>query len=305
MNLQRRIALTVSLLAIGLGTGHLVQSRVADREAATAPKPRKIEQLSAGTADLPEFPAPTTATPVKAGTQPLAAPDAATQQAEAANACPVELHLLAETNATIALALAAPCHADERVVVKHGGLAVTARTSTTGLLTMDIPAMETQAKVAISFLDGSDVQGRVQVPDLASLRRFGVQWMSDDEFDLQAYENGAEFGQPGNVSATNPKAPVPGQAAQGGYLTLLGDTTVSLPMQAQIYTFPQSGEAEVTVEATVSPATCGREMLGEAITSVDGKVAVSELTLAMPDCSVPGGILVLKNLVPEMKLAAR
>ena len=32
---------------------------------------------------------------------------------------------------------------------------------------------------------------------------------------------------------------------------------------------------------------------------------VSELTLAMPECAAAGDILVLKNLVPEMKLAAR
>lgn len=303
MNLQRRIALAVSLLAIGLGTGHFVQSRAAGNDVAAAPKPRKIEQLSAGTADLPELAPPATATPKAAEAQQPATP--AQQQAAAAKACPVELHLLAESNASIALALAAPCHADERVVVKHGGLAITARTSVSGLLTLDLPAMETQAKVAIGFLDGSDVQGRVQVPDMAATRRFGVQWMSADRFDLQAYENGADFGQPGNISASNPATPAAGKPASRGYLTVLGDATVSLPMQAQVYTFPPSGEAEVTVEANVSPATCGREMLGEAITSVDGKVSVSELTLAMPDCSVPGGILVLKNLVPEMKLAAR
>lgn len=300
MNLQRRIALAVSLLAVGLGTGHFVQSR-AGAAAPTEPKPRKIEQLSAGAQALPS-PVPTPATtPVKAeasGTAP------ATQTA-AAETCPVRLHLLAETNAMIALALAAPCQADARVVVKHGGLAVTARTSAAGLLTLDIPAMETQAKVAISFADGTDVQGRVDVPDMAETRRFGVQWMSDDQFGLQAYENGAQFGQPGNVSASRPATPAIDKPAPGGFLTVLGDTSVSLPMLAQVYTFPRSGEAEVTVEANVSPATCGREMLGEAITSVDGRVTVSELTLAMPDCSVPGGILVLKNLVPEMKLAAR
>mgnify|MGYP006147623581 CR=1 FL=1 len=73
----------------------------------------------------------------------------------------------------------------------------------------------------------------------------------------------------------------------------------ALPGQAQVTPLRQ------VVEAAVTEATCGRELLGETLTSRGGAVEVAELTLAMPDCAAAGDILVLKNLVPEMTLAAK
>lgn len=295
MNLQRRLALAISLLAVGLGTGHFVQSRATER-AETTPKPEKIEQLSAGTdaATLKIDP------PAATGAV-LATAEAATQE----KSCPLQLDLLAKSQAMIGLSLSAPCHGDQRVVIKHGGLAITGHTTLDGKLTLDLPAMEEQARVTVNFIDGSDVLGRVEVPEVKELHRFAVQWMDNDRFDLQAYEDGADFGTPGNINVDNTGFSADGTAPKGGYLTVLGDTSVSLPMQAQIYTFPPQGEAEVMVEAVVTPSTCGREMLGEAVSSVGGKVSVSDVTLAMPDCSVPGGVLVLKNIVPDMEVAVR
>ncbi len=58
------------------------------------------------------------------------------------------------------------------------------------------------------------------------------------------------------------------------------------------------------VEAAVTDLTCGRELLGETLTSVGGAVMVNDLTVAMPDCDATGDILVLKNLVPDMKIAS-
>lgn len=295
MNLQRRLALAISLLAVGLGTGHFVQSRAAER-AETAPKPEKIEQLSAGT-DA----ATLKIDPPAANGAVLATAEALAEE----KSCPLQLDLLAKSQAMIGLSLSAPCHGDQRVVIKHGGLAITGRTTLDGKLMLDLPAMEVQARVTVNFIDGSDVLGRVEVPEVKDLHRFAVQWMENDRFDLQAYEDGADFGTPGNINTTNTGFSTDGTAPKGGYLTVLGDTSVSLPMQAQIYTFPRQGEAEVMVEAVVTPSTCGREMLGEAVTSVGGKVSVSDVTLAMPDCSVPGGVLVLKNIVPDMEVAVR
>jgi hypothetical protein len=295
MNLQRRIALAISLLAVGLGMGHFVQSRAAER-AETAPRPEKIEQLSAGADAVTlkiEPPSPD-------GTV-LASAEALAEE----KSCPLQLDLLAKSQAMISLSLSAPCHGDQRVVIKHGGLAVTGHTTPEGKLMLDLPAMEEQARVTVNFIDGSDVLGRVEVPEVKDLHRFAVQWMDNDRFDLQAYEDGADFGTPGNINITNTGIPADGAQPRGGFLTVLGDTSVSLPMQAQVYTFPREGEAEVTVEATVTPSTCGREMLGEAVSSVGGKVSVSDVTLAMPDCSVPGGVLVLKNIVPDMEVAVR
>lgn len=137
------------------------------------------------------------------------------------------------------------------------------------------------------------------MPEVASLRRFGVQWMADDSFQLHAFEKGASYGQPGHVSAG-------GQDGGQGRLTVLGDAGVENPMLAEVYTYPADATlpVEVVVEAAVTDKTCARELIGETLTSVAGAAYVTDLTVATPDCDAAGDILVLKNLVPDMKLAA-
>ena len=352
MNTQRRLALAVSLLAVGLGAGHLVQSRSAAPAAApqpladaapvadlptgtvvaaglaqTALKPENVEQLAAGLDDLPS---PLSVLPSTEGLSPLPAapalkpaapvappaaqaaplpPSADTAPAQTATApapaCDMTLDLLADSNAMIGITVIAPCRPNQRVMVKHGGLSVTGKTSASGTMFMNLPAMEVQAKLDLTFPDGEKLGSVVEMPEVASLQRFAVQWLDRDAFQLQAFENGADYGQPGHVSAAMPHTPAPGLASEGGFVTLLGDADVDLPMQAEVYTFPIRGSAEVLVEAAVTPETCGRELLGETISVVGGTVNISELTLAMPECDAAGDILVLKNLVPEMTLASR
>ncbi|MBL8561594.1 MAG: hypothetical protein JNN06_04880 [Gemmobacter sp.] len=321
MNTQRRLALAVSLLAVGLGAGHLVQSRAAKPAAPPAVepvaeadlKPKNVQQLAAGSDDLAS---PLSVLPPVDGLDPLPAapalkpaePKVVTAPKPAALAaadCDMSLDLLADSNAMIGITVIAPCRPNQRVMVKHGGLAVTGKTSASGTMFMNLPAMEVQARIELSFPDGEKLGSTVEMPEVAAMQRFAVQWLERDAFQLQAFENGADYGQPGHVSAVKPQTPAPGLAAQGGFVTLLGDETVDLPMLAEVYTFPAKGEAEVLVEAAVTPETCGRELLGETVSAVGGKISVSELTLAMPECEAAGDILVLKNLVPEMKLAAR
>lgn len=307
MELKRRIALAAALVAVGLGAGHIVQKRDAEeRLAAAEPElavdPASIQPLAAE-ADPPAL--SPEAAPALPAAPILAAPEPAAPVVESAEACPVTLDLGARENAMLGLTLAAPCHADERVVVKHGGLAVTGHLSATGTLFLDLPAMTAEGVVDVIFPDGTLADAAQPMPEVAMLRRVAVQWLDRDRFQLHAFENGADYGQPGHVSAATPQTPAPGFGAKAGYLTRIGDDTVRLPMLAEIYTFPASGPAEIAIEAAVSPETCGRELLGETVASLGGKVATSELTLAMPDCAALGDILVLKNPVPEMKLAGR
>lgn len=305
MDMKRRIALASALLAVGLGAGHFVQSRAKPaQQAALAPevKPQSVVPLAATIEPaLPEPVKP--ALPAAPALEPAAKPE--TAPAPVADACPVELELMQQDNAMVGITLLAPCRPGQRLVIKHGGLAITAQTSTTGSLFLDIPAMETQARIDISFPDGEKIASTIPMPEVAQMQRFAVQWLDRDAFQLHAFENGADYGKPGHVSAAAPQRPAPGEIAQGGFLTLLGDATTDLPMLAEVYTFPKGGTPEVLIESAVTADTCGRELLGETIGSVGGKVSVNELTLAMPECDAAGDILVLKNLVPEMKLAAR
>ncbi len=331
MELKRRLALVFAILSIALGAGHLVQNNPAagkparPAEAAASPpgkvmkaevtavKPSSVEMLTAEAE--PAKPALPSAKPAvelapiaeKAITKPVAAPTSEIlPSAQQDDACPVTLDLAARDNAVIAVTLLAPCHPDERVVLRHGGLAIAAKTSATGALFIDIPALETGATLSVRLADDSTVQASIDVPEAAALSRFGVQWLADDTFQLHAFEDGADYGTPGHVSAQNPGQLLPGTPVKGGWLSRLGDPTVDLPMQAEIYTFPKGGtDVDVVVEATVTEATCGRELIGETLTMTGGASYVTDLTLAMPDCAAKGDILVLKNLVPDMKLAAK
>jgi hypothetical protein len=223
-----------------------------------------------------------------------------------AETCPVTLKLAAAPQAMIGVSLMAPCAPNARVVIGQAGLSITAKTNADGALFLSIPALAVDAKVTARLAATPEVAQSVHIPAMATLRRFGVQWQNQDAFQVHAFENGADYGQPGDVFADVPQSPVIGQAEAGGFLTLLGDASVNLPMMAEIYTFPEglAANAEVVIEAAVTEATCGRELLGETIMTMAGEAYVTELTLAMPDCDAVGDILVLKNLMTDLTIAA-
>jgi hypothetical protein len=227
-------------------------------------------------------------------------------QPEVADACALTLDLMPEANAMIGLTLLAPCHINERVVIKHAGLAVSGMTTANGALFTGIPAMEPQALVEVLFSDGETFGATIDIPEVADLRRFAVQWQADDAFQLHAFERGAAYGDAGHVSGADPHRPPAGAPAQGGFLTLLGDSTTETPMLAEVYTFPADATSlpEVVIETAVTDLTCGRELLGETIRSTGGLVEVIDLTVAMPECEAVGDYLVLKNLVSELNIAS-
>ena len=334
MKINRTSAIrALAVVFVAFAAGHLVQSisakpvpePVADQ---MSEAPRDIQLLVAGAGEIDAV----TPLEIAADATALTAPPVAAQTATAPGVqlaglspidempaaplaaqpteppCKVTLDLSAEPGAMIGALLLAPCHPGERIVLRHAGLAVTGQTTATGSLFVGLPALEAAAKVEIIFADGERVAAAVEFPDFADLRRFGVQWQADrDAFQLQAYEGGASFGDAGHKNADNPGAsPIGQDPMEAGYLSLLGDPTTPLPMLAEVYTFPRAAAAgaEVMIEAPVTAATCGHEMIGETLSSIAGKVTVTELTLAMPQCDAVGDFLVLKNLVPDMTLAA-
>ena len=260
------------------------------------------------TIQLADLSPPDAMLPAVAMPRPDTLPTAPLAAQPAAPECKLTLELSAEPGAMIGARLLAPCHPDQRIVLHHAGLVVTGQTTATGAMFLGLPALEAVAEVAVVFGNGDRVSAVVELADFAGLHRFGVQWQAGrDAFQLQAYEGGASFGDAGHVSAENPgSAPTGPDQTGDGYLSLLGDATTELPMLAEVYTFPRNPApgAEVVIEAPVTAVTCGHEMIGETLSSRAGKVTVTELTLAMPECDAVGGFLVLKNLVPDMTLAA-
>ncbi|MGL4320894.1 MAG: hypothetical protein ACRCS3_08530 [Paracoccaceae bacterium] len=225
---------------------------------------------------------------------------------ETADACTPSLRLAAAPQAMIGVSFVAPCAPNARVVIDHEGLAITAKTNAQGTLFLSVPALAVDAKVSARLAEAAPVEQSVRVPAMATLRRMGVQWHDADAFQLHAFENGAGYDEPGHVSASKPQIPTTGLAGMGGFITVLGDASVTSPMMAEVYTFPSgiAANADIVIESAVTEATCGRELLGETIMTLAGDVYITELTLAMPDCDAVGDILVLKNLLTDLTIAA-
>lgn len=213
--------------------------------------------------------------------------------------CDVQFDLVAQPGAMIGLTVLAPCNPQERVVLWHAGLAVTARTSSTGSLFTSLPALTPDAAVEVRFASGNRVAQSITMPEAKDLKRFAVQWQDADAFQLHAFESGAGYNQPGHFSAA-----FTGIAGAGSFVNILGDAATDLPLLAEVFTFGPGKNVDVVVEATVSEATCGRTIFGEMIAAEGGKVIIQDLTLAMPECDGLGDILVLKNLMQDMTLAA-
>jgi hypothetical protein len=237
---------------------------------------------------------------------PSSAPVAATPATETADAaCPITMKVAVGPQAMIGVSIQAPCAPEARVVVEHEGLKITQKTDATGSVFLSIPALAVDATITATVANADPISENLRVPAMTTLRRFGVQWQDRDAFQLHAFENGADYGDAGHLSEAAPHTPLTGAPPASGYVTLLGNADVARPMMAQIYTFPEGGISnnDVLVEAIVTDATCGREMLGETIIAMDGKAYTSELTLAMPDCNGVSDILVLKNLMADMTIA--
>lgn len=326
MNKKKSAIRAGAVLVVALAAGHLVQTMNAGKSVAAAEKPKAIEQVSAGpeaaAAPAPALPASAALTPVPAAPAPLpeptapaptlaaadpvaplpapAVPEMAPKAAEAPADCALDLALTAGPKAMIAVALTAPCRAGERVVLRHGGLAFAETLDAAGNLALDLPALNATGEVSVLFPDAEILRDAVAVPDAAATRRFAVQWMADDAFQLHAFEKGANYGEPGDVHAGQPLSP------DGGLLVSLGDPGLDLPMLAEVYTWPADPAiaAEIVIESAVTQATCGRELLGETVVAQAGSVTVTDLTLAMPGCDAVGDILVLKNPGQGVTLAA-
>ncbi|MFN3845690.1 MAG: hypothetical protein ACK4RZ_07690 [Paracoccaceae bacterium] len=324
MLLQRKLTLMVTTGAVALGAGHFVQQQAADRAGSDAKTVvvSSVMTVAAGPEEIeprvpqvqqPVLPAEAATdavveqetaaeTLVAAATISDSAPIIPTKDAfndDGGSDCPINLDLVAQSGAMIGVSLLAPCHADQRVVLRHEGLAVTGRTSSSGALFLSLPAFTAVAEVQAAFAMGDKVTETLTMTDFDGIERFAVQWQDADAFQLHAFENGAGYDQPGHISAA-----FTGKPGMTGVMTVLGDTSTDLPLLSEIYTFGPETTADVVLEAAVTETACGRELLGETIHAKNGRVVVTEVTVAMPDCDAVGDILVLKNLLQDMTLAA-
>lgn len=135
-----------------------------------------------------------------------------------------------------------------------------------------------------------------------------LQWHGPAGFQLHALEFGASYEDEGHVWSGAPKAPGRSLRGEGGFLTRLGDPSVG--GVAEVYSYPvglmdEEGAVALTVEAEVTSRNCGTDIAGQVMQRrADGGMAIRDVAFSVPGCDAVGDILVLKNILGGVKIAA-
>ncbi|WP_109313770.1 hypothetical protein [Ruegeria sp. AU67] len=217
--------------------------------------------------------------------------------------CTLSARAKSVPGAAARLTVKAPCHGNERIEIHHSGLTVTQRTDKNGALDLTIPALSEYAIFLISVDDQTGTVATTHIPDLANYNRIALQWQGETDLQIHALEFGASYGTAGHVSS-NP------DAKGAGKVVHLGQQAFGDAQNIEIYSFPagetsQTGSIELTVEAEVTEANCGRDLAVQSLElRGDRRLRSRDLTLPMPDCTRAGDFLVLNNLLQDLTIAA-
>lgn len=207
--------------------------------------------------------------------------------------CRPTLSLGAAPYGMVSLTLLAPCNPGQRVVIRHAGLSFTAVSSPTGVVSQSFPALRTDALVAVYLGDSQFLMGQTTVPDADDFTRVALIWEPPAELEMRVTD-----GEKLLVGGS-------GLIESGGeQVFALGSTEVDSPVLSRVYSTPGNdlGEARITAELRITPASCGRTIRLATLLSNRGTVIEEERLVPVPLCGTSGDILVLKNLAPALKL---
>ncbi|MGC5198506.1 hypothetical protein, partial [Aphanothece microscopica] len=177
MRVIRTIALGTAVATMALGAGHMVQTRAgtdAVERARTAPAPWESKDIPKNIVTLSAGPSTAAAAAPVPDPQPVLAPEPV-----AAPDCTPGLRVSAAPGALLDVALTAPCDGGARVVLRHGGLAVTGRLTNAGQLSVLLPALDAAGDVSAILPGGGGLVAAAPV-DLSAVERFAVQWSGAD-----------------------------------------------------------------------------------------------------------------------------
>ena len=223
--------------------------------------------------------------------------------------CDPEMTVETMAAALINVVISADCLPNERVTLDHAGMVFSEATNARGLLEVTIPALDEEAQITATFLDGHAVSASATVSSLSFYDRVVIQSDSDSAITLHALEYGAGYSDRGHVWSGAAGGIENAATGKGGFLITLGDPTMDNARMAEIYTFPtgiaqDDGQVQLSVEIEVTNHNCGRPVDAKALqTGAAGDLDVRSLSLTMPDCDAVGDFLVLKNFVNDLKVA--
>ncbi|WP_136441970.1 translocase [Pacificoceanicola onchidii] len=225
--------------------------------------------------------------------------------------CAISMEATTSAGAMVSLAVDAPCNANERVTIHHHGMMFTDVMAEDGSLNIAVPALTENALFIAAFSNGEGATASAEVTSLAFYDRVAVQWKGDTGLQLHAREFAADYFTTGHVWAESSGDLAAAANGEGGFLVRLGETNAPDALMAEVYTFPsgtakKSGDILLSVEAEVTEVNCDAQVEAQTLDVRGGEaLRVGDLTLEIPACDSVGDFLVLKNIVQDLKVAAR
>lgn len=222
--------------------------------------------------------------------------------------CPETLKVTAVPGGMAYVALNAPCRAGEVVTLSHSGISFDVTVPAPGRFAKTVPVLDTDQPFVASAETGLLAEARLSVAPADGFRHVALHATATSGLALHALEDGARHGDDGHVWAGAPREVLAGVRGEGGFLTHLGDSGTGHVVE--VYTFPvdaggQAAPVAVSVELEVTPDNCGTDVSGRLLQQgPDNAVEVFAITVAVPGCDATGDILVLKNILGDMKIAA-
>ncbi|MBM7067038.1 hypothetical protein [Actibacterium sp. 188UL27-1] len=215
------------------------------------------------------------------------------------------------TASMIYLVLDAPCYPRSIVNLRQGGLRFTVLTDAKGHYEAQIPALEQTTIVSATFDDGWVARAKVEFEEYTQFQRVALQWKGKPVLRMHAFEGDQRRGQAGHIWHRNTGDPKQSFGQGGGFMTVLGDPRLLQGWQVEIYSFPTedltvASRVRLNVEAEVTRRNCGRNISAKILQpGFDAGSKPVALTIAMPRCNAVGRVLVMDDVLRDMRVAAR
>ena len=218
--------------------------------------------------------------------------------------CGTDVHAAAIPGALIRVEVKAACTPDVPVLVEYAGLTAAVGLDAGGTASVDLPAFSEVTDIAVRVGSEAPVHQTVRVPNATAYKRIAVAWSGSSPISVHALEFSATPGSAGHVATNRVR-----RDGSEGTVRRIGDPEMDTPRLAEIYSFPQAGAGRggtvrISVTAEVTEENCGTVMELTVLQGRDGKPPDNSVTaIPVPGCNAVGDILVLKNLVQDLKIA--
>ncbi|WP_380056057.1 hypothetical protein ACFE33_01670 [Falsihalocynthiibacter sp. SS001] len=223
--------------------------------------------------------------------------------------CKLEMEATPQAAAMVAIELTASCSPNQIFELSHNGLVVSGLTSGVGIAQMIVPAMAQTSDFTAKLEDEQVIKTSVEVEEFALYDRVALQWEGDTGLEMHALEFGADYGQAGHIWNNAPRTVDFATGALGGFMTRIDDVGAPNAKRAEVYSFPsgtikREGAVRLVVKAEITQDNCGREVAAQTLQpkSTTG-IETVDLRLKMPNCDAVGDVLVLNNLLRDLKIA--